>query len=148
MLNSKLTHPELLRLLGQSGHKDRIAIVDSNYPAFRYRNSSVPFLSFNITHDLVKTSTVIELIGQSFPIEKITYPLPQSEKDSGNERAIHSEFTRVRNENFPDAEIETVIPTDFYELTSEIGLVVMIGTGERSHYGSVLLTLGYLPELH
>ena len=59
----------------------------------------------------------------------------------------HSEFIRVRNENFPDAEVKTVIPDDFYEITSEIGLVVMMGTGERSHYSSVLSTLGYLPEL-
>lgn len=147
MLKSQLTHPELLRLLGQSGHGDRIAIVDSNYPAFRYRNPSVPFLSFNITHDLVKTSTILRLIGQSFPIEKITYPRPQPEKDLGTERPIHTEFLKTRNEIFPEAEVETVVPPVFYQMTSEIGLVVMIGTGERSHYGSAILTLGYLPEL-
>ena len=147
MLKHQLTHPELLRLLGQCGHGDRIAVVDSNYPATSRRNSSVPFLSLNITHGLVDTPTILRLIGQSLPIERITYARPDADIPAGIERPVHKSFLQTRNEVFPNADVEQVTPLDFYTLTSEVGLVVMIGTGERNHYGSAILTVGYLPEL-
>lgn len=147
MLKYPLTHPGILEVLGRSGHGDRIAVVDGNYPASARRHPSVAFISVNVTHGLVDAPTILRLIGASIPIELLTYPRPAGEVRSGVVRGVHEAFLKTRSEVFPGAEVEIIEPLDFYELTSGAALAVMIGTGERRHYGSAVLTVGYLPEM-
>lgn len=147
MLRTELTHPGVLELLGQCGHGDRIAIVDSNYPVQARRTHSVPLISLNVTHTVPPTPLVVDLISQAIPLEKCVTPVPLEEQDSGPDRPVHEEIRAAVVKHNPEPEMEKVAPLDFYELTSAPNLAFMIVSGERSHYGSVLLTVGYLPEL-
>lgn len=145
MLHSELTHPEILNLLAQCGHGDSFAVVDSNYPAQARRQRGVPLISLNVTHNLVSTPIITELVSQALPIEKFAIPVPPEE--SGNEpRPVHAAIRSAVTRSNPEAEITEVAPGEFYGLTSDPHLAFMIVSGERSHYGSVVLTVGYLPE--
>lgn len=147
MLTTPLTHPEILRHLATCGHGDLIAIVDSNYPAHTQRTHYVPLVSLNVTHGVPTTALVTQLVAQTVPVEKCTIPAPVEESSQGSIRTVHSEIQSAVLDSNQDAELATVAPGDFYGLTSSPSLAFMIVTGERSHYGSTLLTVGYLPEL-
>jgi len=147
VLRSELTHPELLAILGRCGHGDTIAIVDSNYPAHARRAPTTPFLSLNITHQVPPTALIIDLVSGSIPIESCTLPVPGGEDSTEAERPVHAAIRAAVVGNNPDVTFSTVKPEAFYSLTSDAHLAIMIGTGERSHYGSAILTVGYLPEL-
>lgn len=147
MLSTELTHPEILNLLARCGHGDKIAIVDSNYPAQARRTRDVPLVSLNLTHGVPSTPMIVELIARSIPIEKCTIPRPLDEAASADIRPVHQDIRNAIESLHPEAEFEWVSPIDFYELTSKPNLAFMIVTGERSHYGSTELTVGYLPEL-
>jgi L-fucose mutarotase len=147
MLKYTLTHPGILAILGGCGHGDQIAIVDSNYPAHAQRLAEVPFLSVNVTQGLVDTPTMLRLVTESMPIEALTIPCPAESLEPGSRRPVHESMLQVSSQQCASADVCFVPPQDFYALTSRRGLALMIGTGERSHFGSVLVTFGYLPEL-
>jgi len=147
LLRSELTHPELLAILATCGHGDSIAVVDSNYPAHAHRLKSTPFMSLNITQGVIATPLTISLIAASVPIEKCTLPVPRGEESRDPERLVHTAIRAAVLGSNPGAEFFQVTPEEFYVLTSAASLAVMVGTGERSHYGSAILTVGYLPEL-
>lgn len=145
MLHTNLTHPDILALIARCGHGDSFAIVDSNYPAHARRNPGVPLVSLNVTHNVVPTPIITALVAQTLPIEKCTIPVPSDEAGKAP-RPVHSAIQAAVVESNPGVELVTVTPTDFYALTSDPNLAFMIVSGERSHYGSVVLTVGYLPE--
>ncbi len=147
MLKTELTHPRVLELLAQCGHGDTIAIVDSNYPAQARRARDVPIISLNITHNIAPTALVVGLVSQTVPIESCILPVPPEELTSGTSRRVHEEIRTAVEAHNRETEMGTVAPSEFYELTSAANLGFMIVTGERSHFGSALLTVGYLPEL-
>lgn len=146
MIQYALKHPDILDVLGTVGHGDRVAIVDSNYPTHTRRHPQTRFISLNVTQGLVDAATLLRLIGGSVPIERLTYPQPSDEVLAETVRPVHGAFLDVRSETFPDAAVEILSPQEFYELTSDPHLAVMIASGERSHFGSAVLTVGYLPE--
>jgi len=147
VLTTELTHPEVLQLIAQCGHGDSIAVVDSNYPAHARRSNAVPLVSLNVTHNLPSTPTLVGLISRSLPVESFTIPVPDEEASSAEARVVHEAIASAVVSGNPTAEKRTASPTDFYGLTSDPNLAFMVMTGDRSHYGSVLLTVGYLPEL-
>jgi L-fucose mutarotase len=147
MLRTELTHPGVLELLAQCGHGDAIAIVDSNYPAQARRARNVPLISLNITHNVPATPLIVDLVSQTIPLEKCVLPVPPEELASGVTRSVHEAIRAAVVAHNPETEMATVAPGEFYELTAAPNLAFMIVTGERSHYGSVVLTVGYLPEL-
>jgi L-fucose mutarotase len=147
MLMTELTHPGVLELLAQCGHGDSIAIVDSNYPAQARRSRNVPIISLNITHNVPTTPMIVDLISQTIPLENYVLPLPPEEVSSRTPREVHEEIRGAVTLHNPLAKTATVAPADFYELTTAPALAFMIVAGERRHHGSVLLTVGYLPEL-
>ena len=146
MLRTTLTHPGILEILASCGHGDQVAIVDSNYPAHARRHSQVPFISVNVTHGLVDTPTMLRLVAETLPIEALTIPRPDAGGEPEVRRQVHESMLTVAREQCPDVPAGFVTPPEFYELTSSRSLALMIGTGERSHFGSILITVGYLPE--
>lgn len=147
MLHQALTQPNILAVLGASGHGDTVAIVDSNYPAQSRREHHVPLINLNITHQVAPTPLLVQLIAQSIPIERCTLPVPADEIENSPARPVHEAIIQSVSSANPGVEISRIQPQDFYALTSSPALALMIVTGERSHYGSTVLTLGYLPEL-
>ena len=146
MVLGSLTHPEILHVLKLVGHGDRIAIVDSNYPCFERRHPAVRLVTVNIARGLVDAPTVLRLVAAGIPIEKLVYPRPTEEESSGVLREVHAAFRGTRDEVCPSASVEAIAPLDFYALTSGTNLAVMIKTGEHRHFGSAVVTVGYLPE--
>jgi L-fucose mutarotase len=142
-----LRHPDLLRALGTVGHGDRIALVDGNYPTNARRAPHVEVVSLNVTHGLVDAPTLLRLIGSCVPIESMSYPQPPDEVRDGKLRQIHQEFVKVREQMFPEAVVEILSPAEFYEATTDPHLTVMVASGEARHFGSAVLTVGYLPEM-
>jgi len=147
VLHQVLTHPQILAILAASGHGDTIAIVDSNYPAQSCRDRQVPLVNLNISHQLVPTPLIVQLVAQTIPIEQCIIPVPGLEVKSGVTRPVHVDITEAVIAIYPKVKIARISPEDFYALTTLPNLALMIVTGERSHYGSTALTVGYLPEL-
>ena len=147
MIQYGLRHPELLQVLGTVGNGDRIALVDGNYPTNARRAPHVKLISLNVTHGLVDALTLLRLIGSCVPIESMSYPQPSDEVRDGKVRQIHQEFVKVQERMFPCAVVEILSPPDFYEATTDPHLAVMVASGEASHFGSAVLTVGYLPEM-
>jgi L-fucose mutarotase len=147
MIQYELRHPDLLQVLGTVGHGDRIAVVDGNYPTNARRAPHVKLISLNVTHGLVDALTLLRLIGSSVPIESMSYPQPSDEVRDGKVRQIHQEFVKVQERMFPDAVVEVLSPADFYEATTDPHLAVMVASGEARHFGSAVLTVGFLPDI-
>lgn len=148
MLHQGLTQPEVLSALAMAGHGDMIAIVDSNYPAQSRRDRNVPLINLNISHQVVATPLMIQLVAGTIPIERCTIPVPAEDGNVEGRRPVHETIVQATKASNPHAEVVEISPQDFYDLTSSPALAFMIVTGERSHYGSAVLTVGYLPELN
>lgn len=147
MLHQQLTQPDILAALARCGHGDVIAIVDCNYPALARRDHHVSLVNLNITHQVVETPFMINLLAQTIPIEGCAIPVPPEDAVSGKRRAVHEAIVQAVTASSADVAVEEIPPQDFYVRTSSPNLALMIVTGERSHYGSALLTVSYLPEL-
>lgn len=134
MLQTTLTHPEILGALGRLGHGSKVLIADGNYPFATGSNPSAARVYLNLRQGLVTVTDVLATLVTAIPVEAVHIMNPHD----GSTPAIFHEFSEI----LPDLELERVERFDFYDLarTSDVGLV--IATGEARVYANIMLTIG------
>ena len=134
MLQTTLTHPEILHALGKLGHGSKVLIADGNFPFTTGANPTATFVFLNLRPGLVTVTEVLETLITAIPVEAAHVMQPHD----GSTPAIFGEFNAL----LPDHELQRVERFAFYDLarTTDVGLVIAIG--EARVYANIMLTIG------
>ncbi|MBN1965245.1 MAG: RbsD/FucU family protein [Anaerolineae bacterium] len=134
MLKSKLLHPEILSVLGASGHGGKILIADGNYPFNTRANPAARRVYLNLMPGRLTVTDVLEALLTAIPVEAAEVML----KDSGQEPEIYADFRRL----LPDLTLQAAERFAFYEKCFDRDVCLVIATGEQRLFANILLTIG------
>lgn len=144
MLNTSLTHPEILRVLARAGHHSRILIADGNYPASTKRGPNAELISLNLSPGVVTVSQVLRALLSAVPIDHVsTMGIPPDDPyASAGEPPVWSEYRTILAEAGTGLKLEPILKWDFYKHVESPDHVLTIQTADQSLWANVLLTMG------
>jgi L-fucose mutarotase len=137
----KCLSPELLKVISEMGHGDRLIIADAYYPA-----ASSARHSLLVRADGVRATELIEAILNFFPldtsVEKPVLIMDKQECDRNIPTPIWDEYHAIvcRYDKRGSACIGKIGRFDFYKEAESAYAV--LATGESSLYGCVILQKG------
>ena len=140
----KIISPELLKVLAEMGHSDRLVIADGNFPAESMgKNAKV------IRCDGHGVPEILDAILQLFPLdaytEKPVILMELMERDRGRvETPIWDEYKKIvaaHDERGADA-VGNIDRFDFYEEAKKC--YAIIATGESAIYANVMIQKGVI----
>ncbi len=140
----KILSPELLKVLAEMGHSDRIIISDGNFPA-----ESIGKDSIVIRCDGHGVPEILDAILQVFPLDTyVEYPVNLMEVMPGDnvETPIWDTYKEIVNKHDSRGEkaIGGVERFKFYEQAKTAYAIV--ATGETALYANVMLQKGVVTE--
>lgn len=140
----KILSPELLKVLCEMGHSDRLVIADGNFPAASMGKNAIV-----IRMDGHGAADVLKAILEVFPLDTyVEQPVNLMELMPGDvgkiETPIWDEYAAIVNAN--DARGENAIGHierfEFYEEAKKA--YAIIATGEGALYANVMLQKGVI----
>lgn len=142
MLNGipKILSPELLKILCEMGHGDRILLADGNFPSESMgKNAKV------IRCDGHGVPELLDAILQLFPLDRSTEkPVRLMEVSAGEtvETPIWNIYGTIiaKNDDRGDQTVETMERYAFYEASRTCYAIV--ATGESALYANIMLQKG------
>lgn len=137
MLKSKLLHPEILGILGASGHGSLILIADGNYPFMTHASPAAKRVFLNFMPGKLTATEALEGIVSAVPIEAAEVMMP----DSSQEPPIFAEFRKL----LPGHELKKHERFHFYDRAKSPDCCLVVATGEQRIYANILLTIGVIP---
>ncbi len=137
MLKSQLLHPQILNVLGASGHGSGILIADGNYPFITRANPAAERVYLNLAPGLLTVTDVLEVLISAIPIEAAEVMTT----DDGTEPSIYADFRRL----LPDLDLTAHKRFEFYDRARHSDVSLVIATGEQRVYANILLTIGVVP---
>ena len=140
----KILSPELLKVLCEMGHSDRIVLADGNFPA-----QSVGKDAIVIRCDGHDVPSLLHAILKVFPLDTyIDNPVLLMEKVPGDtvETPIWEEYKQIvrQYEERGEKAIGTVERFAFYEEAKKS--YAIIATGEKALYANVILQKGVVVD--
>ena len=135
MLKTKLLHPEILRVLGSSGHFSQILIADGNFPFISYSGPKATTVYLNLMPGIPKTTDVLEALLTAIPVQEATLMrTPNDEK-----APIHEEYVKMLPQGLPIKRLERYA---FYEAACSPLTSLVIATAETRRFANLLLEIG------
>jgi L-fucose mutarotase len=144
MLNTSLTHPEILRILARAGHHSKILIADGNYPVSAKKGPNAEIVSLNLAPGVVTVAQVLRALLSAVPVDHVStmgIPPDDSYAQKG-EPPVWNEFRSVITEAGLDLKIEPILKWDFYKHVESPDHVLTIQTADQALWANVLLTMG------
>ncbi|MFA7108842.1 MAG: RbsD/FucU domain-containing protein [Sphaerochaetaceae bacterium] len=141
---SPIIPPELLKILDEMGHGDRIVFADSNYPV-----ESCGKESKVVRCDGHKMSKLLEGVLNLFPLDSF-YEAPvilmATPKEDNFEPPIWKTYASIVSKEDARGKnaIKAIDRFDFYEESKKAYAIV--ATGEMALYASVILQKGIITE--
>lgn len=140
----KLLSPELLKVLCEMGHSDRLVIADGNFPA-----ESVGKSARVVRCDGIGAAELLEAILQVFPLDTyVKKPVFLMQVVPGDpvETPIWEKYTDIvaRHDRRGDAAIGHIKRFAFYEEAKSA--YAIIATGETALYANIMLQKGVVAE--
>ncbi len=138
----KILSPELLKVLCEMGHSDRLVIADGNFPAESMGKDAIV-----IRMDGHKACDVLDAILQVFPLDTyVEKPVNLMEVMPGDkvETPIWDEYAKIvaaHDERGAEA-IGHIERFAFYEEAKKV--YAIIATGESALYANVMLQKGVI----
>ena len=138
----KILSPELLKVLCEMGHSDRIVIADGNFPSESIgKNSKV------IRMDGHGTSEVLEAILKLFPLDTyVEKPVSLMQVMPGDpvETPIWDEYKAIiaKHDERGAETVGEIERFEFYRQTKEC--YAIIATGEKALYANIMLQKGVI----
>ncbi len=144
MLNTSLTHPEILRVLARAGHHSRILIADGNYPASTKRGPNAELVSLNLSPGVVTVAHVLRALLSAVPIDHVsTMGIPADDPyASEGEPPVWNDFRTILAEARTGLKLSPILKWDFYAQVESPDHVLTIQTADQSLWAKVLLTMG------
>lgn len=138
---SPLLSPEILKLLADMGHQDKLVLGDANFPAERYAKYGAVVLRA----DGIGVPDLLDAILDLFPLDDyVEKPVNLMEvpKDQEVETPIWDVYKKIvakYDKRGADA-VGTIERSAFYEACKEVYAVIQ--TGETAVYANVMLDKG------
>ena len=140
----KILSPELLKVLAEMGHSDRIVIADGNFPAESMGKNAIV-----IRADGHGIPELLDAILQVFPLDSYTEKpavlMQLMDRDVGKvETPIWDEYKKIitkHDDRGADA-LGTIDRFDFYEEAKKC--YAIIATGESAIYANIMLQKGVI----
>lgn len=140
----KLLSPELLKVLCEMGHSDRLVIADGNFPAESMGKDAIV-----IRMDGHGTAEILEAVLQLFPLDTyVDTPVELMQVMPGDtvETPIWSTYEDIVS-RFDERGADAISQTErfaFYEEARKVYAV--IATGESALYANIMLQKGVVTE--
>ena len=138
MLKTKLLHPEILRVLGSSGHFSQVLIADGNYPCSTTAGPNAQLVYLNLAPGLLTATDVLRAVASAIPIET-AYVMRTAD---GSTPPVFAEFQTILGATPGLKPLERFA---FYEAAGDPAVCLVIATGEQRVYANILLTIGVVP---
>jgi L-fucose mutarotase len=140
----KILSPELLRVLCEMGHSDRLVIADGNFPA-----ESIGADAYVIRCDGHGTSELLDAILQVFPLDTyVEKPVNLMEVMPGDdvETPIWDEYNKIieKHDSRGAGCVGNIERFAFYEEARKC--YAIIATGESALYANIMLQKGVVTE--
>lgn len=135
MLKTNLLHPEILNVLGKSGHGSRVLIADGNYPFSTGSNERAEKVFLNLSPGKLSVTDVLKVIKEAIVVESY-FVMESPDKIL---QSIQDEFVEILGENVP---VKKVNRSEFYEEVKSPDTCLVIATGETKRFANILLTIG------
>lgn len=140
----KIISPELLKVLAEMGHSDRIVISDGNFPAETMGKNAIV-----VRCDGHGVPELLEAILQVFPLDTyVEHPVILMEVMPGDdvETPIWDTYKEIirKYDNRGDAVVGNIERFTFYEEAQKAYAIV--ATGESALYANVMLQKGVVVE--
>ena len=135
MLKTKLLHPEILRVLGSSGHFSQILIADGNYPFVSRSGTGATKVYLNLMLGIPKTTDVLEALLEMTPFQDAAV----MQTPNGVIAPVHDEYRMMLP---PGIEIRSLERQAFYDAVCSPLTSLVIATGETRRFANLLLTIG------
>lgn len=138
MLKSKLIHPQILSVLGASGHGSGVLIADGNYPFNTRANPAAKRVYLNLAPGMVTVTDVLDVLLTAIPVETAHVMIT----DDGSEPSIYADFRQL----LPDLDLQQHKRFDFYDRAFDSDVALVIATGEQRLYANILLVVGVVKD--
>ena len=133
---SPILPPELLKILMEMGHGDRIVITDGNFPAANCAKHLVRCDGHTVP-------AVLEAILKLFPLDTfVEKPVALMQTGDGSTPPIWADFAKVVEEQERKVEFDYIERFTFYEEAKKAYCIV--STGETALYANIILQKGIL----
>ncbi|MGN6370965.1 MAG: RbsD/FucU family protein [Phycisphaerae bacterium] len=135
MLKTLMLHPEILCVLGRSGHGARILIADSNYPVSTASAASAKRVYLNLRSGMIPALAVLEVLVQTVPVESAIV----MQKPDGGVVPIHGRYREILG---PEVPLTAYDREGFYQEARSPSTALVIATGESRRFANLLLMIG------
>ncbi len=135
MLKTNLLHPEILNVLGSSGHGSRVLIADGNYPFSTGSHEKAKKVFLNLSPGKLSVTDVLKVIKEAIVVESYFVMEPPDKIP----QSIYDEFFEILGENVP---VKKVNRSEFYDEVKSTDTCLVIATGETKRFANILLTIG------
>ncbi|WP_316975573.1 RbsD/FucU family protein [Shumkonia mesophila] len=135
MLKTRLLHPEILKVLGTSGHFSQVLIADGNYPFASRSGPNATVVYLNLTPGIPKTTEVLDVLLDVIPLQgAAVMKIP-----TGEVAPIQDEYLRMLPAGI---ELKRLDRYDFYDTVCSPLTTLVVATGEKRRFANLLLTIG------
>jgi L-fucose mutarotase len=135
MLKTNLLHPEILNVLGSSGHGSRVLISDGNYPFSTGSPERAKKVFLNLSPGILSVTDVLKVIKEAIVVESYFVMEPPDNAP----QAIYDEFVDILGK---EVAVKKVNRSGFYEEAKSTDTCLVIATGETRRFANILLTIG------
>ena len=140
----KILSPELLKVLCEMGHSDRLVIADGNFPAESMGKDAIV-----IRMDGHGTTEILDAILQVFPLDSyVEHPLNLMEVMPGDpvETPIWENYEKIiaKHDSRGGSAIGQIERFAFYEYAKNV--FAIIASGVSSLYANIMLQKGVVTE--
>lgn len=144
MLQTSLTHPDILAVLARAGHHAKILIADGNYPATTKRGPHATVVSLNLAPGIVTVAQVLRVVATAVPIEAAaTMGIPPDDPYAQKgEPPAWADYRQILAEANCGVNLESVLKWDFYRQVESPDHVLTIQTADLALWANILLTIG------
>ena len=144
MLTTTLLHPEILRVLAQSGHHAKVLIADGNYPASTKRGPNAQIVSLQLSPGIPTVAQVLSAIVTAVPIDLVnTMGIPADDPYAKfGEPPAWVEFRAIVAAAKIVTPVTPILKWDFYKAVESVDHVLTIQTADQAIWANALLTLG------
>jgi len=144
MLKTRLLHPDILSIVGRSGHHAKILIADGNYPASSKIGSRAELVCLQLSPGIPTVAQVLAAILDTVPIDFVnTMGIdPRDPYASAGDPPVWAEYHQVLAAAGSTLQLEPIMKWEFYDAVASDDHVLTIQTADQASWANLLLTVG------
>ena len=146
MLNTTLLHPDILRILAQSGHHSKVLIADGNYPATNKRGPRAELVSLQLMPGVPTVAQVFAAILGTVQIDEVhTMGVDRSDSYAAatpGDPPVWEEYRRILSAAKSACSLDPSGKWEFSEAVASADHVLTIQTADQQPWANLLLSVG------